>query len=41
MDLFLDPKGKAGTNQLMFFFQEPEDKDHHGKASCPWSLYYD
>lgn len=30
MDLFLDPKGKPGTNQLMFYYQEPEDKEPHG-----------
>ncbi|WAR12300.1 DYH5-like protein [Mya arenaria] len=29
MDLFLDPKGKAGISQLMFYYQEPEDKEHH------------
>ena len=32
MDEFFDPKGRQGTNQLMFFYQEPEDKDQHGKA---------
>jgi hypothetical protein len=30
MDLFLDPKGKPGTNQLMFYYQEPEDREPHG-----------
>ncbi|XP_053402509.1 dynein axonemal heavy chain 5-like isoform X4 [Mercenaria mercenaria] len=29
MDLFLDPKGRQGTNQLMFYYQEPEDKEPH------------
>ncbi|XP_060585698.1 dynein axonemal heavy chain 5-like, partial [Ruditapes philippinarum] len=29
MDLFLDPKGKPGTNQLMFYYQEPEDREPH------------
>ena len=34
MDSFFDPKGKQGCNQLMFFYQEPEDKgDQHGKAT--------
>jgi len=31
MDQFLDPKGSMGTSQLMFYYQEPEEKDHHGK----------
>ncbi|XP_052229952.1 dynein axonemal heavy chain 5-like isoform X5 [Dreissena polymorpha] len=29
MDLFFDPKGKVGINQLMFYYQEPEDKETH------------
>ena len=40
MDSFFDPKGKQGCNQLMFFYQEPEDKgDQHGKAELTSHRY--